>query len=126
MVRLNDNFAARYLLLYSQGYGGFACGDGWYNIIDALSVVLQDLIRAIPENEDRKNYYAVQVKEKFGGLRYYMSQLTAEMSAAISVAEALSVSTCEVCGSPGTNKHNIRGWVRTLCPTCLALEQQQQ
>jgi hypothetical protein len=55
------------------------------------------------------------VKEKFGGLRFYMSMETEEMSLAIQEAEAQSAAACEACGLPG--KRRGRGWVKTLCDT---------
>ena len=56
---------------------------------------------------------AVQVKEKFGGLRFYVNGATEEMYNFISFAESMSYKTCEVCGSPG--KTYTDGWHQTLC-----------
>jgi exoribonuclease II len=48
---------------------GFECGDGWYNIIDELC----SNIEKIREKYKKRNIevIAVQVKEKFAGLRFY-------------------------------------------------------
>jgi hypothetical protein len=43
---------------------GFTCKDGWYNIIDDLSFKIKEI-----DTKDR--VVADQVKEKFGGLRFY-------------------------------------------------------
>lgn len=56
---------------------------------------------------------AVQVKEKFGGLRFYVNGASAEHDAKIEFAESMSYRTCEVCGRPG--KPTRDGWIRTLC-----------
>jgi hypothetical protein len=56
---------------------------------------------------------AVQVKEKFGGLRFYTNGATDIQDAYITFAEMISVRTCEVCGKPG--KRTSDGWIRTLC-----------
>lgn len=56
---------------------------------------------------------AAQVKEKFGGLRFYVDGGDDEIYAMISFAEAMSYRMCEECGSPGTT--GGRGWIRTLC-----------
>lgn len=57
-----------------------------------------------------------QVKEKFGGLRFYTDgTASSELIAAIDAAEALSFTVCEVCGSPGVPRCD--GWIRTLCDT---------
>jgi hypothetical protein len=47
---------------------GFECGNGWYNIIDKLCSDIKNVIG----NKDI-NVVATQVKEKFGGLRFYFS-----------------------------------------------------
>lgn len=56
-----------------------------------------------------------QVKEKFGGLRFYYSGGDEYISGLVSMAESMSYATCEECGNPG--KPNIGGWIRTLCTT---------
>jgi len=45
---------------------GFSCGNGWFNIIDNLSKQITDL-----EKKYNIKVIADQVKEKFGGLRFY-------------------------------------------------------
>lgn len=42
-----------------------------------------------------------QVKEKFGGLRFYVQQGTDEVYKLVSEAEAKSYHICEVCGVGG-------------------------
>lgn len=46
-------------------------------------------------------YYASQVKEKYGLLRFYLGGLTVEMSRYIDYAELLSSTTCHKCGEAG-------------------------
>lgn len=88
-------------------------GDGWEPLLRRLSEKLEPLIAAFPPEERPR---AVQVKEKFGTLRFYMSGETTEMSAAIREAEAESARTCEACGAPG--KARGGGWIQTLCDGC--------
>lgn len=58
--------------------------------------------------------HAVQVKEKFGGLRFYIGGgATEEQYAFISFAEEMSYRVCELCG--GRAQPYPLGWVRTLC-----------
>ena len=83
---------------------GFECGDGWFNIIDALCAELKD-----------RNVVATQVKEKFGSLRFYYDGGDEECYCLISLAERLSEVTCEVCGKPGEIDNNA-GWLKCLCP----------
>jgi len=92
---------------------GFDVDDGWYNLIRELSEKLEKLIKLEPE-DTWAQFRAVQVKEKFGSLRFYMSVETEEMEKEISNAEDKSSVTCEFCGNPGTIKG--RGWLKCVCP----------
>ena len=56
---------------------------------------------------------AAQVKEKFGGLRFYYDGGDGYVSGVVNFAEALSERTCEVCGNPGVARGP--GWVSTRC-----------
>jgi hypothetical protein len=58
---------------------------------------------------------ASQVKEKFGGLRFYVNGATEKHYNYITFAESMSYRTCEVCGAPG--KTYTDGWHTTLCET---------
>ena len=134
----------------------FCCGDGWFNIINSLSMLLcngwsqakkeYDFIAGrvgqliYPQDKETdfnkminqemvdnralildKEYdlvpKVVQVKEKFGSLRFYVSAATDEQYAMINLAEVMSSMTCEDCGKPGRIKA-IGGWYRCQCPEC--------
>jgi hypothetical protein len=56
-----------------------------------------------------------QIKEKFGGLRFYYEGGDDYVSGVVEMAESWAGKTCETCGSLGTRRHG--GWVRTLCDT---------
>jgi len=56
---------------------------------------------------------AAQVKEKFGGLRFYIDGGTDEHYNYIRFAESMSYKTCEVCGAPGT--YYPFGWHHVAC-----------
>jgi len=95
---------------------GFECGDGWYNLIDALCGSLQ-------WDTDKNNYNgrypqikAVQVKEKYGSLRFYTAGATDYQQGMVDFAETMSETTCELCGQPG--KVYDEGWVYTRCEKC--------
>jgi hypothetical protein len=64
---------------------GFEVPDAWEPVIRRLSGELKALIEKTPQGYEL--YRAVQVKEKWGGLRFYMSSETDEMSEAIETAE---------------------------------------
>jgi hypothetical protein len=57
-----------------------------------------------------------QVKEKFGGLRYYTDSGNSRIDGFIRLAERLADVTCEECGKHG--KERPGGWIRTLCDSC--------
>ena len=86
-------------------------GEGWHPIIRTLEEILNVL---------DPDYELQQVKEKFGGLRYY-AQLSSpalvglfeQFHAAIDDAEQESLRTCEMCGNPGSQRGG--GWIKTLC-----------
>jgi len=63
---------------------------------------------------------AVQVKEKFGGLRFYMNFGNKKIYETIRQAEYLSHTICEECGAPG-EMDTSQFWLRTLCPACIEL-----
>ena len=74
------------------------------------------LYKSIPS--DCKKYSlshprAAQVKEKFGGLRFYLNNATNEMFNLEMEFEDKSYKICEVCGEEGKIREG--GWVRTVC-----------
>lgn len=94
---------------------GFECGDGWFTLIHDLAEKLEALINQLPEDQ-QTHFYAAQVKEKFGGLRFYMRGETDEMSELISKAESLSYTTCEGCSKPSIVLG--QGWLVNCCRDC--------
>lgn len=117
---------------------GLEVGDGWLPLIDELSAKLETMIVGYlnenpnaecekclePKNEHTSTdhvYYphhpkAAQVKEKYAGLRYYLTIGTQPMFDVISEYESKSYRTCENCGGPG--KRYGGGWLVTLCSDC--------
>lgn len=83
-------------------------GEGWKPMVRQL---VDDLYRA------GWNGRTAQIKEKFGGLRFYASGVPKEAQELIIEAEMLSMKTCERCGNPGKPRSE-RGWILTLCDKC--------
>jgi hypothetical protein len=54
-----------------------------------------------------------QIKEKFGGLRFYYEGGDDQVHGMVRIAESWAAHTCETCGERGKLRHG--GWVRTLC-----------
>lgn len=92
---------------------GFCCGEGWEKIIYNLSKKITEL---------DPNVEAVQVKEKFGGLRFYIGPVIQDKAdkvyEAISEAESESFKTCEYCGTKENVTTKGPGWIKTLCNDC--------
>ena len=101
---------------------GVECGDGWFAIIDRLSAAceLEIAIAADAGQEEKKWLRVVQVKEKFGSLRFCMrGALSGELRQQIDDAqgdESESFRTCERCGAPG--RVRARGLRPPRCDGC--------
>ncbi len=94
-------------ILGKVGYVGV--GDGWLPIIDKLCAAIEQ--RAIEDGLVPP--YAMQIKEKFGGLRFYTYGNEVSHRDLITIAEVEAEKTCETCGKPGTLRTG--GWLKTLC-----------
>jgi hypothetical protein len=92
---------------------GMSFSDGWHDIFRELCVKLMELVNKLPEDE-RKDIYFLQVKEKFGAMRVYISCATPEIDALIDEYETKSCTVCEQCGKPGKIVGN--GWSYAACP----------
>ncbi len=101
---------------------GFECRDGWFGIISELSRRIDELAKAAGLSGDEYPE-AMQVKEKYGGLRFYIGSATDDIFAAIDAAEAKSLKTCETCGEPG--RQVGRGWIVTICEACEQKNEQE-
>lgn len=102
----------KYPKLYLPNFW-FECSDGWYELIDQLSSDIQN-----HSNENKVELVHVsQVKEKFGGLRFYLNLEDEHIYHLIQTAENKSLTTCEYCGLPAERKSN-KGWITTMCSTC--------
>lgn len=86
------------------------CEDGWYKILYSLCTDLRELLKENPIDQ----FIVLQVKEKFGGLRFYIGAGSEKIFARIVQAEVDSVHTCEYCGQPGKIRWKLP-WIRTLC-----------
>ena len=86
-------------------------GDKEWNNIVTEEMIAKAKARMHEEYE--KIPVVTQVKEKYGGLRFYVHGATEEQYAMIHFAEAMSYETCDVCGDKG--KPNRGGWITTRC-----------
>lgn len=83
---------------------GWEIGKGWHPLVKELIEDLQKL---------GWDGTILQIKEKFGGLRFYIAGGSDEVWDRIERAEKESFTICEECGEPGQLRK--RSWIRTLC-----------
>lgn len=158
------HMAEKYPRYFGEGkrYGGFAIGEGWYQIIDSLMSNIdhytkhrrncraRDLRKLRAKNKGMEAMIEfmvgkkgrepsdwdieraedvmengvdvtpkldwiniAQIKEKFGGLRFYYDGGDDEISGMVRMAESWAGHTCEECGNKGERRSG--GWIRTLC-----------
>ena len=88
---------------------GFWCPDGWLPLVLRLDTQLCLI---------DPTFRIVEVKEKFGRLRFNVDHWNGEMRRLIMQAEETSISTCQNCGSPEASSVDM-GAVATLCDACL-------
>lgn len=94
---------------------GIECGDGWYDLIRQLSYSIEDIALAQKQSGTQKEKLpiVVQIKEKSGGLRFYVEHSNHMINELITEAEYNSFAICEICGKPGIKYTEI--FIRTRC-----------
>lgn len=101
---------------------GFDVEDGWYKLLDECMEKLQYFSDLCSKDGREVQVVSDQVKEKFGGLRFYVSVYDANdienkiVDDIISEAERKADNACEVTGESGTLCKR-GGWFKTLCRT---------
>lgn len=106
---------------YDEPFGS-ECGEGWHGIINDTHIKLKYI---------DPDYKIDQIKEKFGGLRYYFtpsekysygSTASNIMDDIVRSAEYQASLTCELCGNSGWGANvDIRihnGWYFGYCEEC--------
>lgn len=108
---------------------GIECGNGWFEIIDNLCASLEPHIRSWQKNNPKmakKHPRTSQVKEKIGGLRFYLDYPCGWKEALdsgfkeeeiIGPFEQESYNVCEFCGKDGEIRNSLI-WILTLCESC--------
>lgn len=94
-------------------------GEGWYPIVDEM---LTEIERYCDENDLKypQNVCVLEIKEKFGQLRVYLSYQNVESYEILDIEEIVdkyeskSITMCEQCGKEGKLRGE-RGVYVTLC-----------
>jgi hypothetical protein len=108
--RQRDNMAKG--IMFNPIAFGFECGDGWAELLVELCQKIQLHLNTLTSKQV-ENILVLQVKEKYGTLRFYVSVHDDVLEKYIRDAEEKSANTCEVCGKPG----KVLGeyWLFTAC-----------
>lgn len=96
-------------------FSGVECLSGWNDLILECHEKLLSI---------DNNYKICQIKEKFGGLRYYFDtckvpSVWEDMHHIVSEYERESKTICENCGKTGSAL-TLDNWMKTFCQECLA------
>ena len=95
---------------------GIECGEGWECLYGPIIEWIENYNSNKPKEEQIEIH---QIKEKFGGLRFYCNFYTDELIEIIRNAEKESFRTCEFCGTKENVGHTVSGWYTTCCEKCI-------
>ena len=88
----------KYPLMFSQPYGGIAVGEGWWPNIEELCSSIQGHINWRNRQlvgPEISQVVVSQIKEKFGGLRFYYEGGDEQVRGMVSMAESWAGKTCD-------------------------------
>jgi hypothetical protein len=123
-----DYMHEKFPAMFASPYGGFAVGAGWWPIIKSLCSQIDAYTKwrnntreaLLKDNPHKHKIPAAvpqvvvqQIKEKFGGLRFYYNGGDEHISGMVRMAESWAGYSCEECGVPGERTEG--GWIKTLC-----------
>jgi hypothetical protein len=96
---------------------------GWVSIVDKLCGCIQSYIdyttRYTKDGPVKpEQVTCTQMKEKFGGLRFYTNGHDDNVEGMIRMAEHLCDNACETCGSE-EDLGVTSGWISVMCRTCV-------
>lgn len=107
-----DQLIEQYPDLFKANKVKINCGLGWFELISTLLTKIDSQAKY-----EEIDINVLQVKEKFGGLRFYVDSRESEyINGLISMSEAMSYYICENCGDKG--KPTRGGWIKTRCDKC--------
>lgn len=107
---------------------GYEIGPGWYGLVGKLIASIHAHVKSnncyrerlmkenrmrLPIPEYMEYPTIVQIKEKFGALRFYCDGADKYIEGLIDMAEIMSSGICEKCGNVGHTREG--GWLVTLC-----------
>jgi Zn finger protein HypA/HybF involved in hydrogenase expression len=111
---LEEKLAKAYPEIFEECWE-IGCGDGWYWLIEQLCHSIQMHVHS----QRKPHIKALQVKEKFGRLRFNTNRVDNTIDGMIWLAESMSKGICEMCGTVENVTATKDGWIKYLCPKCM-------
>ena len=94
---------------------GIETDDGWFGLVYNLCKDIREYFtKTDKRHKIPEEFYVTQIKEKFGGLRFYITYAPKEVHDMIHKAEDDSLTICEKCGKSGILRNDFHWWL-TLC-----------
>lgn len=107
-----EGLKSKYPKVYPQDFV-FGCEEGWYDILDELSMhIARDIADAADREIEPPEVY--KIDEHQGSLRIIILDASLNLIDASKRAEIKSKQVCEVCGGHGKIV-SINGWMKTRC-----------
>jgi hypothetical protein len=85
--------------------------DGWFTLVNRLCGLIQNYV----DNNGIEQVVAVQVKQKFGELRFYYNGGDDIVAGMVRMAECMSHVICEDCGNAAKTQDVNGGFYRSVC-----------
>lgn len=87
----------------------------WIPMIDEMCQKIQDWCDTQPPESQ---VICHQMKEKFGGLRFYVNFATDDIYKLINIYEKQSYKMCQECGCTDCQLFKTKGWISFICQEC--------
>lgn len=92
-----------------------AMPDGWRNAFGEM--MCEEIYNALVECGGLDDYMILDIKEKYGSLRWYSSPSYKKIEKIIDKYSVLSENICIICGKPDVPMTN-NGWLSPFCKKC--------
>jgi hypothetical protein len=101
-------------------------GEGWRLVLWDLCVELEPQVEALNRELAAhalpSRFEVLQVKEKFGGLRFYTNHTSGAIDNCIHKAQERALKTCMDCGQAA--RLRTSGWWHVACDACVAAQEE--
>jgi len=114
--KLYSSFPDLYKRLKEGRFDYFTCYDGWFDLLWRISEHVTKTAAKM-----KLNPKVVQIKEKFGELRFYLVGGNPELNQSVRKLCEESQHICERCGQPGSFWVAAGYWC-VRCPACLSID----